>query len=346
MRAAEGFDRLFVSATFKRPWLVERAIATVDPEAHDRAGERYREAAAAGRLFAAPPVPAPGEKHVRTRARGDLEIVDLAWTSAYTAIDEGYRALVDAHPLAATVHARMFRHGAPAPAVIAIHGWGGGFLPRETLRFRARWFHKLGLDVVIFHLPFHGRRGGGFGMPPFPSTDPVRTNEGLAQAISDLRGLVAWLRARGAPSVAVFGMSLGGLTTSLLATVDGSLELVVPMIPVASLPEVMWDHGAGGPVGHLVERGGMTRARFVAAFEATTPLARPPKVPPQRVLVVEGDRDRVIPAGHAERLRAHFGPGPMVRFPGAHLLQVGRSTAFEAIETQLRTLGILGDRQA
>ena len=57
----------------------------------------------------------------------------------------------------------------------------------------------------------------------FPSANLVRTNEAFGQAVFDLRALAAYLRANGAPSVGAIGMSLGGYTTALWASVDPTL---------------------------------------------------------------------------------------------------------------------------
>ena len=46
-------------------------------------------------------------------------------------------------------------------------------------------------------------------------------NEGFGHAIYDLRALAMFLRKRGASAVGVMGMSLGGYTTGLWASVAG-----------------------------------------------------------------------------------------------------------------------------
>jgi pimeloyl-ACP methyl ester carboxylesterase len=63
------------------------------------------------------------------------------------------------------------------------------------------------------------------------------TNEGFRQAVTDIRSLARWLRNRGAPHVGVMGMSLGGYTSALVATVmsQDEIDFVMPMIPLASI---------------------------------------------------------------------------------------------------------------
>src|SRR6202020_2138537 len=117
-----------------------------------------------------------------------------------------------------------------------------------------------------------------------PSPNPVRTNEGFGHAIFDLRALIALLRSRpGAEDqhIAVVGMSLGGYTTSLLATTD-HLDFIAPMIPVASWPELLWSHGEGRVERERAEREGITLPMLERAMSIVSPLARTPMVDPDR----------------------------------------------------------------
>src|SRR5258708_6261513 len=82
--------------------------------------------------------------------------------------------------------------------------------------------------------------------PPFPGNDPRFGNEGFRQAVADLRVLMTLLRERGAPSVGIMGMSLGGYASALLATVQRDLAFAVPMIPLASLANAARDQGRLG----------------------------------------------------------------------------------------------------
>ena len=143
--------------------------------------------------------------------------------------------------------------------MLCVHGYAGGHLWLETLAFDARRFYRAGVDVVLYVLPYHGRRmppGAHRSGGPFFDVDLVRTNEAFAQTIYELRALLRWLRASGTGPVGAFGMSLGGYTTALLASVEPELAFAVPMIPLTSLPDMMWSEGAGDPrLARAVEHG-------------------------------------------------------------------------------------------
>lgn len=135
-------------------------------------------------------------------------------------------------------------------------------------------------------------------------------------------------------------MSLGGNTAALLATVESSLDFAVPIIPVASIPELMWRLGGGSEAHRAAVDTGLELDRFRGAFAATSPLQRAPLIDSERVLIIAGERDRVIPMDHPDSLRDHFGAREVVTFQGSHLVQVGMNGAFRVVLEFLEELGI------
>ena len=133
------------------------------------------------------------------------------------------------------------------------------------------------------------------------------------------------------------GMSLGGYTTALLATIEPSLAFAVPVIPLASIADFARDHGRF--VGTPEEQSHQHRA-LESSMRVVSPLGRTPRVPSERVLIVAAEADRITPIAHAHRLAAHFG-ARMETFHGGHLLQFGRSRAFREVGRLLGRLGLL-----
>ena len=91
-----------------------------------------------------------------------------------------------------------------------------------------RWlYEKLGLDVACFTLPFHGPRrgvGSAYTGQQFVSEGMSWTAEAFRQTVLDFRALLNYLEHdRGSPAVGVSGISLGGYTTALLASVEPRL---------------------------------------------------------------------------------------------------------------------------
>lgn len=291
-------------------------------------------------FFAEPEPIHPALAHVRLLQGG--RAVDAAWPSAFTPhcadIAERYLGFSQNR----TAAARLFLHeGKPRPAAILIHGYRCGQFAFEERAWPVRWLFERGLDVALAVLPFHAVRSERRGPPAFPSNDPRVTNEGFRQAIADLRGLARFLRERGAPSVGAMGMSLGGYTTSLLATVEPSLAFAVPIIPLASIADVARHNDRF--VGTDEEKRSQHEA-LDAVHRVVSPFARPPRIAPDRALVVGAAGDQITPVDHARRLAAHFG-APLELMAGGHVLQFGRADAFRAIGRMLGRLGLFDERR-
>jgi pimeloyl-ACP methyl ester carboxylesterase len=292
-------------------------------------------------FFAEPPAPKEVHEH-RVRVLDDGDVVDLSFASDWKCHSPEQAQRFARWRENSNVHVRLFRHRKPgSPAVICIHGYRAGTFKFEERAWAASWLHRLGLDVALFTLPFHALRAPNHrkNTPLFPTADVGRTNEAFGQAMWDLRRLSKLLRARGAPKLGVMGMSLGGYTTSLFATVERDLEFAVPFIPLADLTDVVVDHEALRGVSvpdDLVEAG-------KRALSLVRPLARKPTISSDRVLVASAEGDRITKSSHAEALAEHFG-AELVTFPGAHLLQFGRRDAFAAIARFLARRQVIAPR--
>jgi pimeloyl-ACP methyl ester carboxylesterase len=271
-------------------------------------------------------------------------VLDLAWPSPLPPLhldDEALRARLAGRAHANEIaHARLFAHrDAPRPAIILLHGYLGGDVRVEERAFPVRWLFDRGLDVVLGLLPHHGKRGVPRKRPLLPASDPRLTIEGFRHGIVDLRSLVAWLRARGSVAVGAMGMSLGGYTSALLATVE-DVDFAFPMIPLASIADFAEHHD------RLVGTASQRRAQHEAlerAHAVVSPLSRPSKVDPTNVLVLAGKADRITPIAHAEKLAAHLG-GRLIAFDGGHLFQAGRDEGFREIARLLGARGWLDRR--
>lgn len=272
---------------------------------------------------------------------------DLTFASTYRPFLPAYRPEHHRWLENHTVHARWYRGGdGPRPTIVCLHGWGGGAWWFEERAFAAPYWLARGFDVVLFQLPFHGQRApGGVGRGPrsgalFPSANLVRTNEGFGQAIHDLRALATWLRAQGSPAVGAMGMSLGGYTTALWATVDPQLAFAVAMIPAVSMSELMWRHGEDSAARRRAAQAGVTAELIASVFAVHAPTTRRVLLPPERLMIVAGLGDQITPADQARLLHGHWGACPIHWFPGGHLAQVGRGDAMRAVRLHLAAAGL------
>jgi pimeloyl-ACP methyl ester carboxylesterase len=222
------------------------------------------------------------------------------------------------------------------PMAILVNGFSSGHHLIERVAWPMREFHRLGIGVSLFALPFHGPRGHAFP-PEWPQQDTAFTIEGFRQAIWDLQIAIRAMRYAGASHVGVVGMSLGGYTASLLATVTSDVDFVLCYIPICSMPDVMNENG-------LMPGSGGTRRALYEGYRdqliPITPVYREPKVEPKRISIVSGAYDRLATVQHGQRLADHFG-AELITFPGAHLVQHRRARAFREALAGFQKRGVL-----
>jgi pimeloyl-ACP methyl ester carboxylesterase len=332
-QVAAGVDQVFYSTTLARSEGSrrrspaeglghEQRMEALDAVREEYGKEAYLEDPAS--FFPEPSAEDGRLTRVRSLDLG-LDVSDLRWRSRFAPLGKGVAARYASHEENHVALARLFlRPHERHPAVVVIHGYLGGDFAIEERVMPVRWLLDQGLDVALFVLPFHGeRRRRTLSRPVFPSSDPRFTIEGFRQAVQDARWLLRWLLARGAPSVGVLGMSLGGYTTSLLATVEPRFAFAAPLVPLASLADFARE---GGRLVGTPEQQALQYEALEGAFRVVSPLGRPAVIPPERLVILAGEGDRITPVAHARRLADNLG-APLEVFPGGHLLQLGRERA-------------------
>ena len=313
-----------------------------DPRARlQEIADHYR--AAETELFAPPPEPVVTEAERPARSAA-VRVLDLSYASRFVPTWPAYRDEFASYAANLNARARLYcGAGAPRPTVVCVHGWGGGRPWLEERAFVVPYLLRIGLDVALFQLPFHGQRtpaGAPRSGALFPGPNVVRTNETFGQAVSDLRALAMYLRRRGAPAVGAIGMSLGGYTTALWAGLD-DLAFAAAIIPAVSMARLFWSHGAGSTARRRAEHAGVTADLLDEAFAVHAPLRRQVLLSRERLLIAAARGDRITPPEQAEMLWRHWGEPELCWVAGGHLTQLARGDAFRAFRRLVSNLGLV-----
>ncbi len=286
--------------------------------------------------------PNPGRINVKKRwlAPQRVGYAEWSWRSVHPLVfkdvEHEYRSHTDNQTaLLRTLNLRI----KGKPMAILVNGFSSGHHLMERVAWPMREFFRQGIGVSLFALPFHGRRGNAFP-PEWPQQDTAFTIEGFRQAIWDLQTAIRTMREAGASHVGVVGMSLGGYTTSLLATVTSDVDFVMSFIPICSVPDVMNDNDL------VPGTGDIQRTLYEGYREQLvpiTPVCRMPKVEPERVAIISGAYDRLATVEHGQRLADHFGT-ELIRFPGGHIVQNRRAQAIREALEGFQDRGVLPGR--
>ena len=246
-----------------------------------------------------------------------------------------------------TAHARYWKHaGGPRPTLIAVHGFSADPYWLNERFFDLPRFYRMGCDVLLFTLPFHGRRRERFA--PFSghgffAGGIARINEAFAQAMCDLRIIMDFLlEEERAPQVGVTGVSLGGFTSALFAAVEPRLAFSIPNVPVVSLADLVMEWRPLGTWLRLALAGLRKPIEDVRRLVAVTcPLTYPPAIPKERLMIIGGVGDRMAPPKHTRILWEHWGRPGLYWFPGSHLIHFERGPYHDVIRHFLRDIGFL-----
>jgi dienelactone hydrolase len=228
--------------------------------------------------------------------------------------------------------------------VVALHGFTMG-RPRfdAFALFAGQWFRR-GLDVALVTLPYHGVRTpptARFSGEHFAVPDVARLSEAVREAIWEIQLVTRRLRQESGRPVGLLGLSLGGYLTALAAALCDDLDFAIPMVPPVCIGDLAW--GFFEQTRHAREGGeaALSRDELRRSFRVHSPLAHPLRTPRERVLIVAGRGDRIVPPTHPTALWAHWGEPAIHWFSGSHLAPFGRGRIVDAIGRHLASLGIL-----
>jgi hypothetical protein len=243
-----------------------------------------------------------------------------------------------------TVHVEHWAHvrAKPRAVVLALHGFGMGNTSLDALALYARTWYALGLDVALLALPAHGPRtpaGARFSGERFATADPAQINENVRRAVCEALAVARWLGTELAVPVGVLGMSLGGYLAAVIAALTDELAFAVPMVPPVCMGDLAWrffeqsrHHRGDKPLG-------LSRADLRDAFRVHSPLAHRLRMTRDKILIVAGRGDRVVPPEHPHALWRHWGEPAIHWYSGGHMTPFGRSAIARAVADHLRVVG-------
>lgn len=216
------------------------------------------------------------------------------------------------------------RAGRAVGTVIMAHGGYVGVQPNGAdFRPYQRWaleLTRLGLQVYLPALPRHLQRApaGTFSGERFLSGNLLETIDAIVQATTELQALVGALVEAGEGPVGLMGMSLGGLTSIQLLSLEPRISAAVLMAPVPDAPRSLFESEIGRSIRVDWQAGGMDRADLQAVFEALSPRCRVPLLARDAIRLVAGTHDDVVQVKEVEEMGRVWGAEVWVA-PAGHL---------------------------
>ena len=126
-------------------------------------------------------------------------------------------------------------------------------------------------------------------------------------------------------------MSLGGYTSALMAGLESRFEFVMPIVPIISIPDAMmaW-RPLDKAINKIVNDHHLDIPTLRDVMAAHSPLSFSPLLPPEKLMIVAGQGDRMALPHHAETLQKHWGDCELHWFRGSHVLPMQRERTLQA----------------
>lgn len=216
------------------------------------------------------------------------------------------------------VHGRLYRCGKDwqkLPTLILLHG-GSDFLNhRYRFPLMIRAVQRAGFNAATLVAPYHFQRR----VRRIEKWDHLRGTGAFAQAVAEIRALTGWLLGQACPSVALYGISLGGWFAGLAATRDVRLKAIVIAVPGVR-PDYAVARGERillTPVRKAFERQAVARDALDKTPMNLT--LSQPVIPRENILLIQGRYDLLVEAGQTEELWQKWKQPEIWRLPHGHV---------------------------
>ena len=228
------------------PTVRRRRCGGLESRAERGALRFYAELAAAkdpALSFPAPDGAAAGRRRVRpTRSPNGSHTATCA-TSGSTAASRPSTPRCATSAAAITrnnvVHAQHWRHDdGPHPTLCVIHGFMGSAVSVQRAVLLAAVVLPVRLrrhcSTRCRSTARRAEKGSPFSGYGYFANGFAGFAEAMAQAVHDFRSVIDYLEYTGVDRIALTGMSLGGYTSALIASVDDRIQAVIPNVPVVT----------------------------------------------------------------------------------------------------------------
>lgn len=261
----------------------------------------------------------------------DGEVLDFILTSDYEPICKESNYTTETFPYNRSAYFRYWKHHSPAKAcVFCIHPAGLGDLRSIALSFLPGRLYRMGLDLVLYQLPFHGHRGSMSAasnqstIVAFPSLNVSLTNEMVAQAVYELRIMMNHFKAQHPNCKQVFmGISLGAFIAAMASSYF-PVDYLYLISAFPSLGDIVLKLAKQLSLERTLIENQISLEDLKASLEVFAPLERKTLTKNENIFLVGAQHDELIDSEETHRLREQL-DHPRIKW-----LKEGHITTLEA----------------
>lgn len=188
--------------------------------------------------------------------------------------------------------------------VIIVPGWRMDSLDGLRNRF-LKPFSGKGWNVWFFTLPYHLKRepeSSLYSGELMVSANIERTLDSVQQMVSDVRALIKWIKRSEDAQVILIGISLGGLLTNLVSTVEPRIDKLISLFYANRLAFSVWNTIPGKYIKSDFESHAFTEEQLNQYWFITDPSRTKPLIPKQNILLFSAKYDQYVNMEDVDRL--------------------------------------------
>lgn len=251
-------------------------------------------------LFPAPPED-PRVQKKGSRRLGGFKYTSYVFESAHEPLPDDYRDYYRNEQRA--LHrfpVGRVSSGKTRRAAIYIHGWNESNPIIDDAIVGPIAARGLGADIYHFRQAYHGPRKPDDPSPlglSYFSADVVKMFEAIRQSVLDTRTILQWLLNSGKyDEVGVFGISLGGVISSLTVCAEHRFDFAVPMIGNLNISRLIMETPILANVRAELEAMGLSADFARESLRRGGLEDLMPRMPHENILFVAAEEDQLITA--------------------------------------------------
>lgn len=215
------------------------------------------------------------------------------------------------------MYLEYFKVNKSLKTVIILHGWA--IKKKERERALCKKLAGAGISSVLVTLPYHMERApaGTWSGEYFLSGNVNRTIEAVKQTVMEIRYIINFLNKQDS-IVGICGLSLGGILAHIAMSAEGRFDFGISALAGGNPAGVVLDGLMTRYIRRDIELAGVSPQELGEIWQIINPGILPCKMAKDKLLMINGKYDQIIPAVYTRQLWEHLGRPEIRWYPCAH----------------------------
>jgi hypothetical protein len=193
--------------------------------------------------------------------------------------------------------------------VIFVHGWRADNLNKLGKIFLDSFIDRR-YNIYSYILPFHMERSPNSSLYSgeyYVSGNVSRTLKSVQQSVSDIRALISYIKSVKKGKVIIIGLSLGGITSNLLAETEENIDVLISLFYANDLSFTVFQSQAGKYIKKDFLKNNFDESQLNRSWKIINPSLMKPIIDLDKILLVSGKHDKYVLNQDTDKLWVNWG---------------------------------------